>query len=379
MNDLGFISLDDEDIGFSPIESYTSPEVGELESFVRGAAQGAAMGWSDEIQGGLGAAWEKIKGDNRTLPTLYQQEADLARAKEAAAVQQNPGSYMSGEVTGGVGSMFIPGMGIAKAGKAAMIGKEALRGATTGAGYTEDLMSEEGMKDVAKSAALNTLFTGGSQAVGAGMNKLANSPTVTKARDFLASKAVGIEPSDLADIPGDPADIIQWLGRHTEQIPPHKLATTSKQNLASGLEKMSKAEVTKMMNQVPAPPIGDLIGAGQTQMLSTLAKKKAKSAAEDLTSGVSMTGVGLDMLTGGTGIGGAMSGVLLKRQGPQIGTAALNTLMKTKNISPNTKSQLSRAMVMTPQQANSLMYSLGQSDPELRRALEQFQSESNYE
>lgn len=106
---------------------------GRLESFGRGAVQGATMGWADEIGGVLKSALNPDR-----LSNSYQIERDKIRANNKAAQQANPGTYFAGELGGGIASSFVPGLGIAKtAGIAKTIGQGALLGGVAGLGASE--------------------------------------------------------------------------------------------------------------------------------------------------------------------------------------------------------------------------------------------------
>ena len=93
---------------------------GAGESFVRGAAQGASLGFADEITGALRSAFSTKS---------YQQARDESRAAYKAAEEANPMAYFAGNVTGGLASIFVPGGGIAKA---ATVGGRNAAGAAMG-------------------------------------------------------------------------------------------------------------------------------------------------------------------------------------------------------------------------------------------------------
>jgi hypothetical protein len=98
-------------------------EVSELESGVRGVAQGASFGFSDEITAALEAA---------LTDKSYEQARDESRTNYQNAQKQNPYSYGAGELTGAVGTAFIPGMGLLNAGKGAGLATKAGLGAIQG-------------------------------------------------------------------------------------------------------------------------------------------------------------------------------------------------------------------------------------------------------
>lgn len=96
-------------------------EVGYGESFARGAAQGLSLGFADEITGLL----ESI-GTDKT----YSQARDESRENYATAAAANPKTSFAGELAGGVGGAFLPGMHLAKG---AGLLQEGILGAKLGA------------------------------------------------------------------------------------------------------------------------------------------------------------------------------------------------------------------------------------------------------
>lgn len=109
--------------------SQQKADTGYLESAARGAAQGASLGFADEITGALEAL-----GTDKT----YQQARDESRANYDLAREANPKMTIAGELAGGIGGAFLPGMGLAKG---AGLLKEGLYGAklgaAAGAGYSK--------------------------------------------------------------------------------------------------------------------------------------------------------------------------------------------------------------------------------------------------
>ncbi len=165
-SDLGFEEEDDQkhsDLGFVAEPSQAKkPSSTYLESGLRGAAQGATMGFADELEGGLRGAGDVIFGSNKfsELPERYRERRDTARAQYEKAREDNPKSYMAGEVGGGVGTAFLPGIGLSNvASKAGLLGKiaeGAVIGGTQGLGTsTADLTKGdiEGVTDDVKKGA----------------------------------------------------------------------------------------------------------------------------------------------------------------------------------------------------------------------------------
>lgn len=123
-----------------PIEEGEEPS--QLEAGLRGAGQEVSFGLSDEILGALGAAKETALGDDRleNLIETYKRERDIQREAEKEAEEAHPGTYLAGQVVGGIAPALFTGGGSAMASlatkglsKAAMT-QAAKAGAKYGAG-----------------------------------------------------------------------------------------------------------------------------------------------------------------------------------------------------------------------------------------------------
>jgi hypothetical protein len=131
--------------------------ISKKQSAARGVAQGATLGFADEISGGVEAVVNKLKGDPEELGRLYKKYRDESRANFDEAQKANPASYTIGEVAGGIGTALVPGLGIAKGAKlAATVGKSALIGAGAGVGYSKS----ENAGDIAEDAARGAVTAG---------------------------------------------------------------------------------------------------------------------------------------------------------------------------------------------------------------------------
>lgn len=199
-----------------PIDDQPIPEeaeISELESFGRGALQGATFGFADEIYGGLrqigsdvsdvftGQKPEgfvepvrdemgRVANPDELVSPVYKRERDLVRGANQEAEAQNPASFASGQIGGGVASSFVPGAAALIPAKGARfltaLGKGAAAGGLTAAGLSE----EEEIEDIAKDIKQGAL-TGA--AVGGAMNRAA-----PLARGFVrASKWAGRKMGNL--------------------------------------------------------------------------------------------------------------------------------------------------------------------------------------
>lgn len=184
------------------------PKKSEAESFGRGLAQGASLGFADELTAGVGAVkdWAAgklgMRGDIG-LGDAYNSYIKNIRAQDDAAKADNPKSFLGGNLTGGIGATLVPGVGIAKgAGAAQSIGKAAALGATAGAGTSEASLTESPEtlkqfgKDVALGGTIGAVAQGGFHLLGKGMTALKPSE-LRKLSNVKALKAGGAIGSDL--------------------------------------------------------------------------------------------------------------------------------------------------------------------------------------
>lgn len=115
------------------------------DSALRGAAQGATLGFADELTAGAGAVkdWASGKLGLRggiSIPDAYGTYIDKIRGKDAEARKEHPIAYGVGEIAGGTatGSLIPVINPAAKVGAAARIGTAAAAGAGTGAGQSQN-------------------------------------------------------------------------------------------------------------------------------------------------------------------------------------------------------------------------------------------------
>ncbi len=143
----------------------------QLESGLRGLAQGAGMGFADEITGGL----ESAAGSLGLVPDkTYEQARDESRANYHAAQEANPGTYGAGQIGGSLATLAIPGVGAAKgAGLLANAGRAALQGGAMGLGESEAKDLSGLARDTATGATVGGALGGLSHGVGSAVNTLA--------------------------------------------------------------------------------------------------------------------------------------------------------------------------------------------------------------
>lgn len=213
-------------------EASAKREVSKLESFGRGAAQGATLGFADEIAGAFRTITDPYAARSRGT---YAAARDSVRKADAEAKAANPGTYLAGEVGGGLATSFVPGVGIAKgAGLGAMALKGGITGAAAGLGYSEADTTGGLVRDTlvggAGGAALTTAFGAlGRKVVGGarGRDDMRTIRTLTTGAKPTTKQVIGSKASEVAD------------GLRAEGLGPKQLKDADK---ALGLLQSRKAE-----------------------------------------------------------------------------------------------------------------------------------------
>lgn len=227
-------------------------EPGQAEAAVRGAAEGASLGFYDEIVGAVNApidvltsrlaAWaEGVKPEDIDAPSMgdaYTQHRDEARTAQKTAEKAHPGTFTAGQVAGGIGSMLVPGgaaaKGVASAGKlakgATAAGKLAGTGALAGMGSSE-ATDVKGIAQDAASGAGTALATGGALkglgAAGKGLGKLAKTGS-----EQVQKRALGLTGRAGKQLGRENVQDATKLARQHEILTGDKLKTVDRANQA---------------------------------------------------------------------------------------------------------------------------------------------------
>lgn len=132
-----------------------------FESLARGAAQGASMGFADEITGGLEALF---------TDKTYQQARNESREQYKQAEEDHGAAFTVGNVGGGLATALIPAGALIKGtGFAVHAARGAGAGILSGIGSSEGETVEEIARDAGKSGLAGAAIGG---ALGAGAEKL---------------------------------------------------------------------------------------------------------------------------------------------------------------------------------------------------------------
>jgi len=159
---------------FDPNASFQVPEpVSQIESGIRGAAQGASLGFADELT----AALESGAGSLGLVPDkTYEQSLAESRANYKAAEQANPMTSLAGNLVGGLGSAVLAPVSAATI--PGRIAQAAGMGAVAGYGMNED--RDKLLADMARGGAVGGLVGSAAEGATSGAKKLA---------DYLGTKA----------------------------------------------------------------------------------------------------------------------------------------------------------------------------------------------
>jgi hypothetical protein len=183
--------------GYNPQTGEVSRQYSMPGSAAMGAADAATLGWGDELASYLGSA---VSGVPR------QQVLSEMRGDAKSAQSQNPGSYMAGQIGGGLAQGVATGgagLGTAAARTGAGLGKVALGsavdgalyGGTYGAGSADDGDRLGGAKTGAITGAvvggaMPLVVAGASSLARKAVTPFASSPERQAAVDYLAQEGV---------------------------------------------------------------------------------------------------------------------------------------------------------------------------------------------
>ncbi len=157
----------------APVINQGGEQPSMLESGLRGAAQGVAFDFADEITAGAEALF---------TDKTYDEALGESRANYKAAREANPWTYGLSSAGAGVASSLVPGLGLASSVRAAPTLKNAITagmaaGAISGAGASEaSLRDNPGqlVEDAAVSSAWGGAIGGGAHALGGAAKRVFN-------------------------------------------------------------------------------------------------------------------------------------------------------------------------------------------------------------
>lgn len=94
------------------------PDAEDVKGFGRSVAEGALYGYNDNVEAGLRTLFDRD-------PKAYKRELDRIRREQIKYERENPGFAATGNILGGVGTAFVPGMQGLSAARVASMGPKA--------------------------------------------------------------------------------------------------------------------------------------------------------------------------------------------------------------------------------------------------------------
>lgn len=253
-------------------KGFTDEEIAPYHAAIAGAAQGLTLGHTDEIIGGLGAAYDKLTGSGESIGELYEKNRDDRRDAYDRVRAKYPGTFTSAEVAGGVAPAFLTGgASLFPTGVKGAVAAGAAGGATAGLGYSDADNAGELLQDVAEGGAVGGVGGGVISAGVTGAGKLlgaADDAIPPAVRDWVAQKAQG--GKDFAKTAARKS--LSWLGNVDDRVSQRYLKRPNEIN-----------EITPdaVYDEVSGA-LGGLRGAVETAKNKFEIAKSEKSTAEKL-------------------------------------------------------------------------------------------------
>lgn len=168
---------------------------GAIETAVRGFAQGTTLGLGEEV-GAAVSALPAALDDDETITQRYKRLRDEQRAQNRLARQARPGTFLAGELAGGlttgIASAPLIGGGALAQSIPRLAGVGAVEGGLAGLGYSEAQTLPETGVDVAVGAGTGAALGAAIPALGAGIGRAGRnirqrfSPQTRAARQIMA-------------------------------------------------------------------------------------------------------------------------------------------------------------------------------------------------
>jgi hypothetical protein len=194
-------------------EVHDANAMGKVESFGRGVLKGGTLGFNDEITGAV----ESLFTDK-----TYEQARDESRAADKKAAEDNPKTYMGGNIAGGVATAFVPGLNAAKgATLAAKIGKGALAGGIDALGASDaENFSGQQLKDVGVGLSVGGVAPWAIEGAGKVASKVAGGAGDTlKKGSKWAGQKLGISKAALDEYGDNPKLYNEWAAKAEKEAP----------------------------------------------------------------------------------------------------------------------------------------------------------------
>ena len=279
----------------------------QLDALASGVAQGATLGFSEEIYGGLRAALDVATTDKEIddILDLYKIRRDEARRSNEAAKKAFPKTYGAGEIGAGVATAFVPGLGALNAVKGARLatvaGKAALSGGIAGAGLSDADLTEGDVKGLAVDTAVGAGAGVATAGLMKGAGKLAQTKVgqkvgtkIKEGTKYVGKKIYGL----LTDLTDDQIDtIIKNPQRVKNALNPEQLSAKAKEGVDRLQEFISQADndawstlsrdKSVLKGAVPKKAVKNLLGdVRSTIKIKGPAQKQALNKLDDFLASV---------------------------------------------------------------------------------------------
>lgn len=252
--------------------------VSRTESGARGVLQGASFGFGDEAAGAVAATLpftdRGAVGSGQTWGDRYRNARDFYRSRNEAASQANPGTYLTGQITGAVMPTLI-GAPPASAAQAMKIA--AGQGAAQGAGYS-DASSLGGLAgDSALGAGVGLAGYGAGALLGKGAAALRRKAgeILARAQGKATEQAAAESAEAVASAAGKLGGEVQKGSRYIENLLRLESAGT--------LTAAQQAELAALRANGTIPALAQSVAQGTLEALpgqaATIAARKAELAA----------------------------------------------------------------------------------------------------
>lgn len=183
------------------LEQEVGQQPSQLEAGVRGTAQGLAFGWADELEAAF-------KSGSLFRGPEYEAELKKTRGKYEAAKKAHPGTYLTGEIGGGIATAMLPGMGVFQVAKGAGVAKSlataGVAGATFGGIEGAGRSTEQELKGILKDAT-----TGAAIGAGASIGLTAIGKGVVAGTKMIPKKTINFLDNQQVEIANGAADILR--------------------------------------------------------------------------------------------------------------------------------------------------------------------------
>jgi hypothetical protein len=225
----------------------------QLEAGLKGAGQGATLGFLDEAIGAVNAgidmaidkAMRPFLSEAQTLyletpefTKIYKEERDKARKDLEKQAKSYPKTFTGGEIAGALATAAVPGSLAAKASSNILkkLAVAAGTGAGAGAGFSEAEKAEDIAKDAAQGALVGAAFLGAGKAAGKLLGKIG------KLSDNAQLKALGITGKKLEKISPEGQKELTKFSRKLNILTPNAEKTLE------NATKVKEAAVSKLID-----------------------------------------------------------------------------------------------------------------------------------